>query len=88
MALTIQLPSDLEQALRREFGDLDQAAKEALLVELYRRDKLTQYEVSQALGLERFETDALLKKHNVTEDLPTAEELAEDLRRLTQLVGK
>ncbi|MGD0139406.1 MAG: UPF0175 family protein [Tepidisphaeraceae bacterium] len=88
MALTIQLPSDLEQALRREFGDLDQAAKEALLVELYRQDKLTQYEVSQALGLERFETDALLKKHNVTEDLPTAEELAEDLRRLTQLVGK
>ncbi|MGA2441544.1 MAG: UPF0175 family protein [Tepidisphaeraceae bacterium] len=87
MALTIQLPSELEEALRREFGDLDQAAKEALLVELYRQDKLTQYEVSQALGLERFETDALLKKHNVTEDLPTAEELAEDLRRLTQLVG-
>ena len=87
MALTIQLPSELEEALRREFGDLDQAAKEALLVELYRQDKLTQYEVPQALGLERFETDALLKKHNVTEDLPTAEELAEDLRRLTQLVG-
>ena len=88
MALTIQLPSELEQALRDELGDLDQVAKEALLVELYRQEKITQYEVSQALGLERFETDALLKKHNVTEDLPTPQELAEDLKRLTQLVGK
>jgi len=88
MALTIELPIELEQTLRRELGDLDQAAKEALLVELYRQDKLTHYELSQALGLERFETDALLKKHNVTEDLPTAEELADDLARLTQRVGK
>jgi predicted HTH domain antitoxin len=88
MALIIQLPSELEQTLRREFGDLDQAAKEAFLVQLYRQDKITQYELSQALGFERFETDALLKKHNVTEDLPTAEELADDLRRLTQVVSK
>ncbi len=87
MTLTIELPIELEQTLRRELGDLDQAAKEALLVELYRQDKLTHYELSQALGLERFETDALLKKHNVTEDLPTAEELAEDLARLTQRVA-
>lgn len=88
MALTIQLPPEIEQALRRELGDLDQAAKEALLVELYRQDRLTQFELSQALGLDRFEIDALLKKHNVTEDLPTVDELAEDLKRLTQLVGK
>jgi len=84
MALTIQLPAELERTLRQEFTDLDQAAKEALLVELYRQDKITQYELGQALGLEPLEIDALLKKHNVTEDLPTTEELAEDFRQLTQ----
>ena len=86
MAFTIDLPKDLEQNLRREFDNLDRAAKEALLVELYRQDKLTHCELAQALGLGRFEADALLKKHNVTEDLPTAEELAEDLKRMTELV--
>ena len=88
MAVTIELPGEIEQNLRREFGDLDQVAKEALLVELYRRDTLTRYELSQALGLDRFETDALLKKHNVTDDLPTAEELAEDIQRLSRLTSE
>jgi hypothetical protein len=38
--------------------------------------------------LSRFETDALLKRHNVTEDLPTPEELADDLRQAQTLVAK
>ncbi len=88
MALTIQLPAEIEQSLRRKLENLDQAVKEAMLIELYRQDKLTHYELSQALGLDRFEADALLKRHNVTEDLPTVEELADDLRRLTDLVDK
>jgi hypothetical protein len=88
MAVTIELPTEIEESLRRELGDLDRVAKEALLLELYRQDTLTRYELSLTLGLDRFETDALLKKHHVTEDLPTPEELAEDLRRLTQVVGK
>ena len=86
MPVTIELPSEIEQALRREFTDFDQAAKEAMLIELYRQGNLTQYELAQALGLDRFQTDAVLKKHNVTEDLPTAEELADDLNRLWQVV--
>jgi len=88
MAVTIQLPAAVEQRLRAETPDLDAEAKEAMLVELYRQDKLSRYELSLAFGHTRFETDALLKKHNVTEDLPTSEELEEDLRRLRQLVGK
>ena len=88
MSVTIELPAHIEQNLRRELPNLDQAAKEAMLVELYRQDKLTHYELSQALGLDRFETEAVLKKHNVTEDLPTDEELVEDLERLSKLTGK
>jgi len=84
MAVTFELPIDIEQALRRDVGDLDQAAKEAALVELYRQDKLTQYELSVALGSSRLETEALLKKHNVTEDLPTVDEYDSALARLRE----
>jgi len=82
MALTIQLPADVEQRLRAENPDLESEARETLLVELYRQDRLSHFELSQALGIDRFETDGLLKKHHVTEDLPTDEEYAAALARL------
>ena len=88
MAVTIDLPPDVEQRLRAENVDLDGAVKEAMLVELYRQEKLTHYELSQALGLDRFEADAVLKKHNVTIDLPTPEELDANLRRLREIVAQ
>lgn len=86
MAVTVELPADVEKRLRAESPDLEADAKEAMLVELYRQAKLSHYELSLALGLDRFETDGVLKKHNVTEDLPTAEEIEEGLRHLRQLV--
>jgi hypothetical protein len=82
MPVTIQLPTEVEQRLRAEAPDLDAEAKEAMLVELYRQDRLSHHELAQALGLDRFETDAVLKRHNVTEDLPTDEEYAAALARL------
>lgn len=88
MAVIVELPTDVEQRLRAETPDLESAGKEAMLVELYRQDKLSQYELSQALGLDRFETDGVLKKHMVTEDLPTVKELEEDLRTLRQFLNR
>jgi len=88
MSIAFDLPAEVEQILRRQFQNLDQAAKEAALVELYRQNKLTHYQLSQALGLTRIETDGLLKQHNVIEDLPSPDELEEDLRRLRQLADK
>ena len=82
MAVTIELPPDIEQDLRRNIGDLDQSAKEAMLIELYRQDKLTHRQLGQALGLDRFETEATLKKHHVTEDFPTDAEYDAALNRL------
>jgi hypothetical protein len=38
------------------------------------------------LGLDRFATDGVLKRHQVAIDLPTPEELEEDLRYLRTLV--
>jgi predicted HTH domain antitoxin len=85
MAVTVQLPADIERRLRTEISDLDAQAKEAVLLELYRQDKLSHHELSQSLGLDRFETDALLKRHGVTEDLPSSEELKNDLQRLREM---
>jgi hypothetical protein len=88
MAVTFDLPTDLEDSLRQELGNLDQAAKEAALVELYRQDKLTHHELSRALGLSRLETEVVLKNHAVTEDLPSSAEIEEDLEKLRRLLEK
>jgi len=88
MTISFQLPTGIERHLREELADLDQIAKEAALVELYRREKLTHHELATALGLDRFETEALLKRHRVTEDLITAEELDEQLKSLRKLTGE
>jgi predicted HTH domain antitoxin len=88
MSVTIQLPPEVENRLRAESPNLESLAREVVLVELYRREKLSRYELSQALGLTRFETDGLLQRHHVTEDLPTSAELAADLENARRLFSR
>ena len=85
MTVSFQLPAELEQDLRRDVNDLEGEAKEAFLVSLYRQGKLSHLALSQALGLDRFETEDVLHKHNVTEDLGTLEDYLEDARVLEKL---
>jgi hypothetical protein len=88
MSVTFDLPQIIEQHLRREFSDLNHAAKESALVELYRQEKITRRELSEALGIGRIETDGVLKAHNVTEDLPTDQEISQDVANLRRLLDK
>jgi hypothetical protein len=44
LSVTIDLPTQLETTLRREMADLDRAAKEALLAEFYRQERITSHE--------------------------------------------
>jgi hypothetical protein len=81
MAVTFELPVTNKQLLRREWADFDAVAKEAALVELYRQAKLT-----TAFGLNRFAVDELLKRHQVTEDLLSAEALSSQIATLRKLV--
>ena len=85
MAVSFQLPTDLEHELRSDVRDLDAEAKEALLVSLYRQGKLSYVALSKALGLDRFETEDVLRKHNVTEDLGTVEDYLADAATLAKL---
>jgi hypothetical protein len=87
MTVSFQLPSTIEEQLRRELVDLDQVAKEAALVELYRQEKLTHHELATSLGLDRFETETLLRRYRVTEDCATLEEFDRQLTALRKLTG-
>ena len=80
MNLTIELPVDVEKRLRAANPNLDAVAKEALLVSLYRQGGLYHKQLAQLLGLDRWQIEDVLRKHNVTEDLITADELAGQVR--------
>jgi hypothetical protein len=86
MPVFFELPAQIERQLRGEWADFDTVAKEAALVELYRQAKLTHHQLATALGLDRLGTDELLKRHNVSEDLVSAEELASQLTNLRKLM--
>jgi len=85
MAVSFQLPPELEQGLRHDLKDLDAEAKEALLVALFRRGKLSHAALAKGLGLDRFETEEVLRKNNVTEDLGTVDDYLRDARMLEEL---
>lgn len=88
MSISFQLPDDIERALRRELGDLDQVAKEAAMVELFRQGKLSQGKFAECLGISRYEADGVLKRHHVTEDLLTIEELDKQVADMRELLGR
>ena len=69
MAISFSLPDHLEESLRTQLTDLDQAAKEAFLIDLYRRGKITHRQLAEILVLSRDEADGLLKRHGVFYDL-------------------
>jgi hypothetical protein len=88
MAMNIELPAEVEQRLRAEIRDLETEAKEAMLVELYRQERLSRHDLALSLGIGRLELDGVLKRHRVIEDLPTNDELEEDLRRALELMSR
>ena len=87
MAITIELPSAIEEKLRLEDGDLAAVGKEAMLTELYREGRISHGELAEALGLSRNQVDDVLRRRRVTEDLLTSKELAEQVAGLRRLVG-
>lgn len=86
MSIHIQIPADIERELRGRLGDLDGAAKEAMLVELYRCGHLTHAQLCEALGLERSATDAILKRHGAMIELGP-QEFADELAHLRGLMA-
>jgi predicted HTH domain antitoxin len=88
LKVTLDLPADLEEKLRRETTNLDAEVREAYLLELFRRGKLSHYELSCVLGLDRFETDAWLKGHGVFQGSLTMADLEADRQTLDRVMSK
>ena len=88
MSITFELPAAIEQQLRGEWADFDAVAKESALVELYRQGNLTHRQLATALELDRFAVNALLKRHQVTEDLLSVEALTSQIATLQNLINK
>jgi hypothetical protein len=86
--VTFDLPAEVEEKLRRENANFDTDVKEAYALELFRQGKLTHCELSLVLGLDRFETDAYLKRHNVLEGSLTMANLQSDRETLDRVMGK
>jgi hypothetical protein len=78
MSVSFELPQDIEHELRSNGADLSGEAREAYLVELYRWDRITHHQLSQALGLTRIQTDGVLKRYKVSPG-PTLEELRAEI---------
>lgn len=85
--VSLNLPPGVEEQLRATTPDLSAAVREAYTIDLFRKGVLTHYELGQALGLDRFETDALLKRHQVTEHSLTHEDVEADVRSINELLG-
>ena len=65
MTISFEIPQDIEQELSESVADLNGQAREAFLVDLFREHKISHRQLGEALGLEAYETDGLLKKHGV-----------------------
>jgi DNA-binding transcriptional ArsR family regulator len=77
MNISFDLPSEIEAALRSAGADPARAAKESLLVELYRQRHITHHQLGEALGLSRYEVDGLLKRHDIPLEISLEEFRAE-----------
>jgi hypothetical protein len=84
--IRIEVPVELEEQMRRDFSDLDLAAKEAMGVELFRLGKLSHAQLANLLGLSRYETDGVLKQHGAYFEL-TLDDVVRDARASRQARG-
>ena len=89
MPLTIEIP--VPEPLLRSLGgndaEVSRRAFEALVANQYRTGDLTHFEVSQLLGIDRFETDGFLKRHAAFRP-DDADEYRNDFEKLQKLMKK
>ena len=85
MAVVIDFSVEAEELLKAEWGDLSQAAREALVIESYRQGKLSVGQCGKVLGMSFSETEAFLRDRGVPLGL-TIEEFNRDLARLKGLL--
>ena len=88
MDVRLQIPDDVELVIQGQQPDLLRAALEALALEGYRSERLSEGQVRRLLGFKtRMQVHAFLKAHNVYLHYPLGE-LESELASLEQLEEK
>jgi predicted HTH domain antitoxin len=82
MAITIELPLDVEQLLNTEWPNLNRRALEAVVLEGYRDGVLSRGKVAEILGLTFSESELFLRRHEAFLDYDD-----EDLKRDQETLG-
>ncbi len=81
MAVTIDISAEAETLLKREWSDLNRAARDALVIESYRQGKLSLGQCSEILGTSFAETEAFLRSRGVDLGV-TMQDVEDDLNCL------
>jgi predicted HTH domain antitoxin len=77
MTVVIDIPPETEKLLQAEWGDLNRAAQEALVIESYRQGKLSLGQCSEIFGKTSIETELFFRSRGV--ELPmTADDIEQD----------
>jgi predicted HTH domain antitoxin len=88
MAITIQLPSSVEEELRRQDPKLDEKARDEFLLANYRAGKLSTSDVAEVLGFEtRHEAQVWLAKRGSPINYTKAS-LEQDRKNIQELFGE
>lgn len=85
--VTLDLPPEAAERLKAETPDLSQAVREAFALDLFRRGILDRPGLSRVLGLDRFETLALLKRRGIFRGALSHEEVDADVKSINELLG-
>ncbi len=84
MAVSLHIPKETETALRAEWGDLERAALESLLIESYRLGKISVGLIAQTLGLGVIQADQWLAHRGVVLNY-TQRDLEQDRKVLREV---
>ena len=87
MTVTIDLPPDVEQRIRARQPDLTGEFGEAVALALFRKGLVTHADLGRILRLDREETNALLKHHQVYDHALTGDDIDADVRSLKEFLG-
>ena len=90
MVLTLEVPDEIARILTVGCADPHRYALEAVALEGYREDRLTQKQVGEMLGLSRIETEDFLARHaEPADDEPgLLDRQADSLRRYSESTGR
>lgn len=87
MAITIQLPNEIEQDLRHQDPRLDYHARDQFLVANYQAGKLSTGDIAVILGFEtRFQAEEWLAEHGACQNY-SSEDLEADHQTLERILG-